>query len=524
MKKNVLVGVIAVLLVLGIGISFAYFVSGVLVSGKGSDVTLEPGDMLKVEYDAGSSKLVGNKLMPGSSVTKDFSVTITPIETEKEVMYGIFINLTNNTFVKCDDHNYDELTNACEKGAKEITYTIKDKDTNRELARGDLTGKSGKIKLLTEEKEVESKTVFNYTITITFEDTRKDQNHNQNKGIEGNIEVEFTELTGSEYILSHYDTILTRNDFSETVENTTTGTIYKSLDESQYDEDGEVYYFAGAPTDNYVKFAGYYWRIIRINGDGSIRMIYNGESTATTGTDTQISTSVYNASYNDNAYVGYMYGSTGANSYAATHANNNPSIIKGVLDSWYQTNIVNKGYGDKVSKEAGFCNDRRIAGENETFWNSDTKKGYGTNITAYAPFSRFLTTGGGWASKQNPTLKCSQLSSDMFTPGTSSKGNKKLSSPVGLITADEVVYAGGKGGTNNTSYYLYTGQNYWTMSPYYVNSNGNAGVFYVHSGGGLNLNRVDLTNGVRPVINIANDVEITGSGTSDDPYIVEGAE
>ncbi|CDF11667.1 unknown [Mycoplasma sp. CAG:776] len=253
-------------------------------------------------------------------------------------------------------------------------------------------------------------------------------------------------------------------------------------------------------------------------------MIYNGESTATTGTDTQISTSVYNASYNDNAYVGYMYGSTGANSYAATHANNNPSIIKGVLDSWYQTNIVNKGYGDKVSKEAGFCNDRRIAGENETFWNSDTKKGYGTNITAYAPFSRFLTTGGGWASKQNPTLKCSQLSSDMFTPGTSSKGNKKLSSPVGLITADEVVYAGGKGGTNNTSYYLYTGQNYWTMSPYYVNSNGNAGVFYVHSGGGLNLNRVDLTNGVRPVINIANDVEITGSGTSDDPYIVEGAE
>ena len=521
MKKNVLIGVIAVLLVLGIGISFAYFVSGVLVSGKGSDVTLEPGDMLKVEYDAGSSKLIGNKLMPGSSVSKDFSVTITPTETEKEVMYGIFLNLTNNTFVKCDDHNYDELTNTCEKGAKEITYTIKDKDTNRELARGDLTGKSGKIKLLTEEKEVESKTVFNYTITITFEDTRKDQNHNQNKGIEGNIEVEFTELTGSEYILSHYDTILTRNDFSETVENMTTGVIYKSLDESQYDEDGEVYYFAGAPTDNYVKFAGYYWRIIRINGDGSIRMIYNGESTATTGTGTQIGTNTFSingSTYNNNAYVGYMY------TVGQVHGLGTNSGIKNTLDSWYQTNIANKGYGDKVSKEAGFCNDRRIAGENETFWNSDTKKGYGTNITAYAPFSRFLTTGGGWASKQNPTLKCSQLSSDMFTPTGSSKGNKKLPNPVGLITADEVVYAGGKGGSNNTSYYLYTEQNYWTMSPFYFDSAGYANVFIVNSNGSFAAPSVRNAFGMRPVINLAHDVEITGSGTSSDPFVVKGAE
>ena len=523
MKKNVLVGVIAVLLVLGIGISFAYFVSGVLVSGNGSNVSITPGDMLKVEYDAGSSNLLGNKLMPGDSVSKDFSVTITPTETEKEVIYGIFINLTNNTFVKCDDSNYDELTNACEKGVSEITYTIKDKDSNTELARGDLTGKSGKIKLLTEEKEVESKRVFNYMITITFKDTGKDQNHNQNKGIEGNIEVEFAEpIKGSEYILSHYDTILTRNDFSTTVENITTGTIYKSLDESQYDDDGEVYYFAGAPTDNYVKFAGYYWRIIRINGDGSIRLIYSGDKEsgpATIGEATQIGTSVFNENYDDNAYVGYMYGSPGSNNYAATHANTNNSTIKGVLDSWYQTNIANKGYGSKVSTEEGFCNDRRVAGSSETFWNSDTKRGYGTNTTAYAPFSRFLTTGGSWASTQNPTFKCSQISSDMFTPTASSKGNKKLSSPVGLITADEVVFAGGKGGTNNTSYYLYTGQNYWTMSPFNFTS-GSAWGFFVYSDGTFGYSNVNGSSGVRPVINLSADVKVTGSGTSSDPFVV----
>ena len=508
MKKNVLIGVIAVLLVLGIGISFAYFVSGVLVSGKGSDVTLEPGDMLKVEYDAGSSKLIGNKLMPGDSVSKDFSVTITPTETEKEVMYGIFINLINNTFVKCDDYNYDELTNACEKGVSEITYTIKDKDTNRELARGDLTGKSGKIKLLTEEKEVESKTVFNYTITITFEDTRKDQNHNQNKGIEGNIEVEFTELTGSEYILSHYDTILTRNDFSTTVKNTTTGTIYKSLNESQYDEDGEVYYFAGAPTDNYVKFAGFYWRIIRINGDGSIRMIYSGEdSPATIGTSTQISTSAYNSSYVNNMYVGYMYTS------GQVHGLGTNSGIKNTLDSWYQTNIANKGYGDKVSTEAGFCGDREPSTNSST---SNGAGGTGTTQTYYGGYIRLVN------STKSPTLKCKN-NEDMYTVSGSSRGNKALTNPVGLITADEVSMAGGVWGTNNTSYYLYTGQNYWTMSPRRFDGS-YAYVFAVYSNGFLHYGSVHSTYGVRPVINLSADVKVTGSGTSSDPFVVVGAE
>ena len=292
--------------------------------------------------------------------------------------------------------------------------------------------------------------------------------------------------------------------------------VYKTEDDW-----GDSYYYRGAVTNNWVKFAGFYWRIIRINGDGSIRMIYNGTGTATTGSSTQLQTSAFNSSYNDNAYVGYMYGSTGASSYAATHANTNSSTIKGVLDSWYQTNIANKGFGNKVSTEAGFCNDRRVAGSSETFWTSDTKRGYGTNTTAYAPFSRFLTTSGSWASTQNPTLKCSQLSSDMFTPTGSSKGNKKLSNPVGLITADEVVFAGGKGVTNNTSYYLYTGQNYWTMSPYYFYSAGYVYVFCVGSSGNLGYSVVYYTWGVRPVINIDSDVTISsGDGTSSNPFII----
>ena len=509
MKKNVLVGVIAVLLVLGIGISFAYFVSGVLVSGKGSDVTLEPGDMLKVEYDAGSGKLVGNKLMPGNSVSKDFSVTITPTATEKEVMYGIFLNLTNNTFVKCDNGNYDELTNVCEKGAKEITYTIKDKDTNQELASGDLTGKSGKIRLLTEEKEVESKTVFNYTITITFEETGKDQNHNQNKGIEGNIEVEFTEKVGSEYILSHYDTVLTRNDFSETVEDTTTGIIYKSLDESQYDEDGEVYYFAGAPTDNYVKFAGYYWRIIRINGDGSIRIIYDGTSAHANGEssdDRQIGTSAFNSeNYNQSEYAGFMF-TTGQ-----VHGLETSSTIKELLDSWYSSNLAS--YADKISTEAGFCGDREPSTDEFT---SNGQGGIGTTETYYGGYIRLITN-------KNPDLKCKN-DADLYTVSESSKGNKALINPIGLITADELAMAGAVYKEINEHFYLFNGLVNWTFTPANSFSTGNALGFRMGADGVLGNSGVGYTAGVRPVINLDKDVKLEGSGTSSDPYVVEGEE
>ena len=291
----------------------------------------------------------------------------------------------------------------------------------------------------------------------------------------------------------------------------TTGTVF-----SVTDDWGTSYVFAGAPTDNWVRFAGYYWRIIRINGDGSIRMIYAGTSTSTSGTDDQIQEGSYNSKYNDNAYVGYMYGSTGASSYASTHANNTDSTIKGILDSWYKTNIVDKGHSDKVSTEAGFCNDRKtqsgvISGYGTT--------GYGTNATTYAPLGRLMSN-GSWKSSQTPSLKCSQIGNDMFTVSGSSKGNHKLTYPIGLITSDEVVLAGGFAGSSNNSYYLYTGEYYWTMSPYYFFSTGSAHVFRVYSDGNLNSNFVNGTRGVRPVINLKADITITGEGTSSNPYKV----
>ena len=490
MKKNVILSVIGVLLVLGIGVSFAYFVSQTLVSGDGASVTAEPGDMIKVTYDAGSTPLSGNNLMPGDSTSKDFTVTVTPTETEKEATYAIFLNITENTFVKCDDTNYNDLTNMCIKNAQELTYTIKDKNSGSTLASGDLTGVTGKIKLLTETKTVETETTFNYTITITFNDTGADQNHNQNKTFNGDVEVEFSEKPAKDVILANYSTVKTRTfpfTTSTTVTGNTTGVIYKSANSNQYDNDGEVYYFAGNPTDNWVKWAGFYWRIIRINGNGSIRMIYQGTSPNTTGENTQLQTSAFNDSYNRSEYVGLKYTS------GEQHGQNSNSTIMGVLNTWYNSKLAS--YADDIDTNVGFCSDRNMGSGYS--WSSEP-----SSTIYYAAYDRVAKT----SSNVNPSFKCSN-SSDL------------LKIPVGLITVDETVYAGLAWNANNSSNYLYTNQNYWTMSPYHAASGGWARVFYVGSNGWLNYSNVNSTIGVRPVVNLKSSVQITGgNGSSSNPY------
>ena len=276
------------------------------------------------------------------------------------------------------------------------------------------------------------------------------------------------------------------------------------------DDWGDSYYFRGAVNNNWVSFANFYWRIIRINGDGSIRMIYSGNgSPATTGTGTQIGTNTFSingSTYNNNAYVGYMY------TVGQVHGLGTNSGIKNTLDSWYQTNIANKGYGDKVSTEAGFCGDREPSTNSST---SNGQGGTGTTVTYYGGYIRLVN------STKNPTLKCKN-NEDMYTVSGSSRGNKALTNPVGLITADEVSMAGGVYGQTNQSYYLYTNSAYWTMSPYYFDvggSNSWAYVFRVNSSGQLGGYWVSNAYGVRPVINLSTDVTAKlGNGTSSTPY------
>ena len=264
-----------------------------------------------------------------------------------------------------------------------------------------------------------------------------------------------------------------------------------------------TYYYTGKP-DNWVQFAGFYWRIIRINGDGSIRMIYQGTGANETGTGTQIQTSAFNSSYNHNRYVGYMYGSSNSD-YNSTHTNTTSSTIKGILDNWYTNNIENEEknlhYGQYIDGNAGFCGDRRVS----------SGTGGGTSTTNYQPYTRI--------SSSSPSLSCN--TNDIYTTSGSSTGNKALTQPIGLISADEAMLGGIPWTGTNTNTYLYTGEYYWTMSPSRVNSS-RAGVFFVYSSGSLYASSgVSWADpGVRPVINLKSAIAITGSGSKTDPFKV----
>ena len=300
------------------------------------------------------------------------------------------------------------------------------------------------------------------------------------------------QVSASDTILANYSTVKTRTfplTTSSKVEGNTTGVIYKSVNSNQYDNDGEVYYFAGNPTDNWVKWAGFYWRIIRINGNGSIRMIYQGTSANATGTNTQLQTSAFNRSYNRSEYVGLKYTS------GEQHGQNTNSTIMGVLNTWYNSKLAS--YADDIDTNVGFCSDRNMA--SGYIWSSEPSR-----TIYYAAYDRVVKT----SSNVNPSFKCSN-SSDL------------LKIPIGLITADEVVMAGLPWSGSTTSNYLYTGQHYWTMSPYHFNATSSrAWVFYVNSTGQLNDANVNWTDGgVRPVVNLKSSVQITGgNGTIDLPF------
>ena len=267
---------------------------------------------------------------------------------------------------------------------------------------------------------------------------------------------------------------------------------------------GTTYYFRGDVTDNYLVFADKYWRIIRINEDGSVRVIYNGEKSTVDSAGketvlangyndastqyTQIQESAYNSSWNRSEYVGFTY-TEGLQRPSNTNTGTT-STIKGVLDNWYNTNL--QQYDSKITEIPGFCNDREVASGYE--WSSQTN-------THYKAYERFYTT-------HQPTFECNN-SKDLYQ------------TKIGLITIDELMYAGGMDG-GNISYYLYTGNWYLTMSPCYFY--GFASIFYINSAGWLaGDSYVSDSYGVRPVINLDANVTLSGTGTISDPYIVEGA-
>ena len=292
---------------------------------------------------------------------------------------------------------------------------------------------------------------------------------------------------------------------------------------STEDDYGTSYYFRGAVKNNYVQFANKCWRIVRVNGDGSIKLVLHNDNTSgssspcaasnnsTTAAFARYSGSTYNtafnSSYNDNAYVGFMFGTAGSSDYASTHANNNKSDILKNLETWYTNNLTS--YESKLA-DTIWCNDKSTVSGG---------LGYGTNATDYGANNRLAST-------KQPTLKCPNDNNggklSKFTVDDTTNGNGNLTYKIGLLTADEIAFAGSIAYTYNRSTYLQenTGTTWWwSLSPgdFY---GGYAGVWDVDSGYLYN-GVVNNDGGLRPAISLVSSTNVTGNGTSDNPYVVK---
>ncbi len=286
------------------------------------------------------------------------------------------------------------------------------------------------------------------------------------------------------------------------------------------DDYGTSYYFRGAVKNNYVEFANKCWRIVRIVGDGSVKLVLHNDNTAGAANPCSSANnntnaafahfngttylSDFNSNIGDNASIGLMYGTPGSNDYASTHANTNKSTILTNLETWYTNNLVT--YTDKLS-DTIWCNDKST----ET-----GALGYGLKGTYYSAASRVRAG--------KPSLKCSNDNNNgklsKFTVSDTTNGNGNLTYKIGLLTADEIMFAGFKNSVSNSSTYLQENANneWWTLSPL---------EFSELSGTYLCAVQIDMFGGgvsniaVRPAISLVSSLKLSsGSGTSEDPYVV----
>jgi len=485
MKKLDLGVVVTTLIIVTISCSLAFFAARVV--GEPKDINLVAKNVAITFND--TSIIANGVVSPGWNTTKTFTITN---NSKEEYKYNISIKDLINTFVT--------------EGYLQYKITSTNNGYNMTEFKDIPKSSIATDTILAYSVSIPVGVTQSYTIEFKYaNDESVDQSDDMGKKLSGTLFItegteETTLLT---QLLADKSTVLTRTDFSTVLTNDNTNTLYTSTEDSK-----TVYYFAGNAADNWVKFGknesnqDLYWRIIRTNSDGSVRLLYHG--TSTTATDAYIRTTVFNSSADNIAYVSYMFGSTGSISNARENTNN--STIKTTIDNWYTSNLEAKDYTKYLSTTAVYCNDRSTSNNSE--------------------FGAYTRVGAN----KTPTYDCA-TTEDKFTVDTST-GNGKLTYPIALMTADEVSFAGGLWWTNAPTWYYYNSANksstgstwWWLLSPHFWDDR-DAFVFGVDgssSPGRLSSYKVGSTYGVRPAISLKSCVKTSGGdGSASAPYTIE---
>ena len=562
-KNNyyVLMGIsIFCLIVIIFSSSYAYFKTQVRGEGKGMNVILGT-----IDLDITENSISTNNLLPISDSSKDTKAQIKDFTVKRtsnsdlDVCYNLYLvvdsissNIKNSKYLK---YELTDGSNVVSGNLSKLGYNSDGKGyillaKNKYLSKSDTTGNTYKLKIwLSYDKSANQNDLLNSNIT-----THIYASGNNGNTCPGSVDTVIPTLY--EQILADNSAIKTRTDFNTTFTETNTGTLYKATEQIGTNPVKNVYYFAGDAKNNWVKFGKYqndfsryrgyysttdtsykdystmdectsasiynkncteykyantgddiYWRIIRTNHDGSVRLLYAGTSPDTTSG--YIGKSAFNTIYNDPIYVGYKYGTTG--SLENNRLNTNDSTMKTYIDNWYKNNLT--AYTKYLSNDAVYCNDRNLK-SGETYSNSFD----------YASWERIYTN-------KQPTYNCTNMSDAFSVNNTSAK----LDYPVGLMTIDELSYAGGAYKAKLTTPYAwyYTNENgksitgsedSWSLSPSFWNSASSGDWRWGGSSepGYLSYNSADLAYAVRPAISLKSCTKwASGDGSSSNPYTIQ---
>jgi len=567
MQKKQTILVVASLLVVVLSVTLAYFTAQII--GKGKDVLVTSAD-LKIVFTDTDGNIEGNNITPGWSNSKTFTVKN---ESNGTYKYDIIIKDLVNTF----------------KTYKYLQYKITSTDGGYNMTDYSYLTKSNTKEdvALAYEISIDKGKTHTYTIEIKYaNDESVDQSIDMGKSLSGTIYIrEFTKpiMKLTDKLMADNPTIGTRTTFTAFTE-TNTGTLYKATEQIGTNPVKDVYYFAGDAKNNWVKFGkttessctynnsevyyadlssgtmvirkpynqeeclssnvctlgdlkgvgvtdnictgnggtltgekatwngtstkDIYWRIIRTNADGSIKLLYAGTSPDTE--KAYIGMSEFNTTYDDPMYAGYKYGTTG--SLENNRLNTNDSTIKTYVDNWYKNNLI--AYTKYLSKDAVYCNDRNLA-SGQTYST--------TSNFDYASWERIGTN-------KQPTYNCTNMRDAFSVNNTSAK----LNYPIGLMSIDELSYAGGNSSTRLTAPYVW----------YYTNANGESsygsltfgslslvrwkdyytlvwGIDGSDSPGFLNGIHTGGLHAVRPSVSLLSCNLISrGDGSANNPYVI----
>jgi len=472
-RKLVIIMISVTILLLTIGLTYSYFRA--MIIGEGTPISAQAKGVRVIFTD--KEEISDPDIIPGWKQTKRFSVKN---EGTDDFEYNIVLKDLVNTFITEGFLQY-KITSTNGYNMTEYVDIPKSEEA--------------KDVILAYSVLIDPNTTQEYTLELVYHDSETvDQSEDIGSILSGKLGLTEEGLNPkalANIIKTSYPPKPGRTDFS-VIDNGTPG-LY-----TDEDDQGTTYYFSGDGTNmnNWVSFAGKLWRIIRINGNGSVRLLYAGSG----GEDGYIGSSqAYNRSYNHPGYVGWKY-SIGS-SLDAIRGNVSKSNAYTTVENWYNAlSSTDKSY---IDTEAIYCNDRELA----------PGSSFGTSSTFYYASKGRLDT-----DRVMPTFKC-RVISDRFNE-------------FGLMTADEVTYAGGLAGKTSPKSYYYlnasgessTGSNnWWTMSPYCFNGSVNAGIFVVYGSsnfGYLGYTYVSVNSYVvRPVISLKKEVVVTGGdGSANSPY------